>query len=389
MKFDEGVPLAPLPPRMKIFDRLIHKRRDSLRAQRDRIARELEVLRESWIRDCVDGQQSLFERGTQFERDLRVVLKRHQELFDQYRDDVDKFLYKVALKLAKYDSDYSWKIQAELDNEILDLLNGILAEQSAVNRSLGFLARCGDPSLVGAYSQPFLEAELERRYQKHRSAPRPDFQLTLDYVRRLEGTEFEEWLRRLLVDGGVSRVRRTQASRDQGADLIVEIGHRVIAIQAKRYPDNPVGNSAVQEVHSAKGFYDATDACVVTTATSFTRDAIDLAHKLSVRLIPGTQLSNLPAILRELAAGDSEQEDVPSPRESGAAARSAQLGLSAAEQTSRCLEVNELAKTQQAEMPPVQKAHAKVTCRLCHLATICGRHSRVPDGDSLHLALDG
>jgi ketosteroid isomerase-like protein len=120
--------------------------------------------------------------------------------------------------------------------------------------------------------------------------------LTLEYAKTLPGLEFEEWLARLLRDAGIPGVVITQASRDQGADLVITVGPRRIVMQAKQCQDT-IGNSAVQQVHGALPYYKATEAWVVTTST-FSRDAIDLAYRTGVRLVSGNQLLNLPAMLR-------------------------------------------------------------------------------------------
>ena len=48
-------------------------------------------------------------------------------------------------------------------------------------------------------------------------------------------------------------VEQTQASNDQGVDLIARIEDLKVCVQCKRY-SNPVGNKAVQEVVLAKPF---------------------------------------------------------------------------------------------------------------------------------------
>jgi hypothetical protein len=80
----------------------------------------------------------------------------------------------------------------------------------------------------------------------------------------------------------------TPATSDQGADVICDYGDVRAVIQCKLY-DQPVGNAAVQEVISARIFYEANVAAVVTNA-SFTKSAIQLAEKARVALLHDTQL---------------------------------------------------------------------------------------------------
>lgn len=82
----------------------------------------------------------------------------------------------------------------------------------------------------------------------------------------------------------------TKASGDQGADVIIEKDKHRGVVQCKMY-SQPVGNKAVQEVHAAKSYYDATFAVVVSNQ-DFTPSARMLATKLGVYLINDSDLRN-------------------------------------------------------------------------------------------------
>lgn len=82
----------------------------------------------------------------------------------------------------------------------------------------------------------------------------------------------------------------TQAGGDQGADVIAQKGKHKIIVQCKLY-SQPVGNKAVQEVASAKTFYDGTIAIVVTNA-SYTKSAKQLANSCNVKLLHHDELQN-------------------------------------------------------------------------------------------------
>lgn len=105
---------------------------------------------------------------------------------------------------------------------------------------------------------------------------------------RMEGREFEEWLVELFERAGY-RVELTPASRDFGADLLIEDaqGYR-IAIQAKRY-GSVVGLEAVQQVAAAVPFYGMDEGWVVTNST-YTEAAYRLAEPNQVRLIDRNEL---------------------------------------------------------------------------------------------------
>lgn len=75
----------------------------------------------------------------------------------------------------------------------------------------------------------------------------------------------------------------TKSSGDQGADLILSKGPLTAVLQTKYY-SSKVGNKAIQEVFSAKKFYTADLAFVVSNA-EFTNSAWALAEKTGVKII--------------------------------------------------------------------------------------------------------
>ncbi len=312
--FDDGVPLSPRLPGASLLDRVLPSRGLASRTRHERVEREIKSLRESWRQDSTSGPQIPSDDGTRFTADLRKVLSRHEHLLNLFQGDVEKFLYSAPVRLAKLEAEYSWKFEDALAREVNSVLDGILYGRHSVSNSLGFVARCSD-EFPNSYSRRYLVGELRRKFFERRSAPRPGFQLTLEYARTLDGIAFEEWLTRLLRDAGVPGVCKTQASRDQGADLVITIGSRVIAIQAKNYQDT-VGNSSVQEAFASMHFYNANEAWVVTTST-FSRDAIDLAFRTGVRLIDGSRLLNLPEIICGPSLAASNQPALSGTQHSG------------------------------------------------------------------------
>ncbi len=292
--FDNGVPLPTFPPDARLLDRLIPGRRDALFLQTQRVKSEFKAVRKSWA-DSLRSNEPFGNSGTQFEQDHRAVLDRHLSILIQFKEDLEKFLHKAPVRLARHEGEYSWKFREELDKEVVDLLEGILAGRSVATCSLGFLARCSD-AFPSVYSREFMKAEVARRFYERRLGPKPGFLLTLDFARSLSGEGFEQWLEQLLRDAGIPSVTLTQASHDQGADLIVEASNHKIVIQAKQYRQS-VGNEAVQQALGARDFYGAFQAWVVTTS-SFTKDAIDLAFRAGVVLIDGSRLLNLADLIQ-------------------------------------------------------------------------------------------
>ena len=103
----------------------------------------------------------------------------------------------------------------------------------------------------------------------------------LKRIDKMSGTEFEEFLADYFRKSGYEVVT-TPASNDYVADLILISGDEKTAVQAKRY-EAKVGNSAVQEIIAAKGYYETENAMVVTNSY-FTANAINLAEANEVEL---------------------------------------------------------------------------------------------------------
>ncbi len=112
--------------------------------------------------------------------------------------------------------------------------------------------------------------------------------ISIDEIDILSGEEFEDLLSIYFKSLGL-KVTKTKRSHDYGADLLVQSKSELIAIQCKLYYKRTVSNSAVQEIASAKDFYSADKAVVITNST-FTKPAEILANKIGVHLINRTDL---------------------------------------------------------------------------------------------------
>ncbi|KAA5971582.1 restriction endonuclease [Pantoea sp. M_9] len=113
--------------------------------------------------------------------------------------------------------------------------------------------------------------------------------VTMYLVDAMNGFQFEDFLVNIFQTMGYD-VKETKRTQDQGADLFVTRFGKDMVIQAKNYSGS-VGNSAVQQVISAKTFYGCEEAMVVTNSY-FTRSAKELAESAMVRLIDRDELQN-------------------------------------------------------------------------------------------------
>jgi restriction system protein len=91
--------------------------------------------------------------------------------------------------------------------------------------------------------------------------------------------------------------RVTQASGDQGVDIVAEKRGARIVVQCKKY-SKPVGNRAVQEIVAAIAHEDAGRGVVVAT-NGYTRAARRLAASNRVLLLHHSQLRRIDRLLRE------------------------------------------------------------------------------------------
>ena len=139
---------------------------------------------------------------------------------------------------------------------------------------------------------PSIAAFLILRRRRRNRAKRVLFEMGVQNLDQMDGIAFEHFLEALFARLGYES-EATQASGDYGVDVLIKKKGRLIAVQAKHY-SSPVGNSAVQEVHAGKEYYEADEAWVITNNV-FTKQARQLADKTGVRLITGPELRQIVA----------------------------------------------------------------------------------------------
>lgn len=100
--------------------------------------------------------------------------------------------------------------------------------------------------------------------------------------------EYEQYCGRMLENTGW-KARVTQASVDQGVDILAEKDGRRLFVQCKLY-SRPVGNKAVQEISAGKQ-YEHADIAAVVSNQSFTPAARKLAEANRVMLMHHSELA--------------------------------------------------------------------------------------------------
>lgn len=120
----------------------------------------------------------------------------------------------------------------------------------------------------------------------------------IEDIDRLTGLAFEEVVSKLYLKMGYQTIK-TPASNDKGADVIAwkdNARKEGLLIQCKQTAGNSNMNACgVQEIYSAKAFYEARYACefqtlVITNANDFTVNAKELALQNDVTLVARNQL---------------------------------------------------------------------------------------------------
>ena len=119
----------------------------------------------------------------------------------------------------------------------------------------------------------------------------------LEYIDHLEGLEFEEYIKQLLIKLNYKNVKKTKASGDFGVDILAEKDGITYAIQCKNY-SSPLSNKCIQEAYSGKQYYNCHVGLVVTNSY-FTQHAKELAQKNGIILWDRDKLSILLQEIRK------------------------------------------------------------------------------------------
>lgn len=147
-------------------------------------------------------------------------------------------------------------------------------------------------SLFAALSMAGIGATMLIQKRRKRKGEKELVQASLTEIDRMGGFQFEKYLEQLYKGEGY-KVTRTKERSDFGADLILKKDSTKVVVQCKRYSKG-VGIKAVQEISSARSYYKA-DAAWVVTNSLFTASAIKLAEANNVKLIDRAQLKALIA----------------------------------------------------------------------------------------------
>lgn len=102
-------------------------------------------------------------------------------------------------------------------------------------------------------------------------------------ISTMDGTVFEQYVGYRMLEDGYRDIQFTATTGDFGADIIAyDSENRKVCVQCKRY-STPVGVEAVQQITSARMYYECARAIVITNST-FTTAAKEVATKTGIEL---------------------------------------------------------------------------------------------------------
>lgn len=104
----------------------------------------------------------------------------------------------------------------------------------------------------------------------------------------MSGAEYESKIASMINEQTAWKAMLTKQTGDQGADILLSKSQMTVVVQTK-YHTAKVGNAAVQEAFSAKKYYGA-DLAFVISNSGFTKSASDLAVATGVKLLSDGEL---------------------------------------------------------------------------------------------------
>ena len=141
-------------------------------------------------------------------------------------------------------------------------------------------------NIINNYCMLSNNAYIERKFENKINESAIDISM-------LDGYEFEELMKKLLIKKGYSDVIRIGGAGDRGVDLIARDiinPNKKILFQCKRWTAN-VDSTPIQRLHSMKTMYGDTISQAVCISTSnYTREAQEVARLTGVNIINGLDI---------------------------------------------------------------------------------------------------
>jgi HJR/Mrr/RecB family endonuclease len=213
------------------------------------------------------------------------ILQAYQERIEKYFE----ITFRRVIRLDDY-GDENWGAVEEETKRLIKKISELSTIKTTAHYSIADLV----PS-VSDEIHKLLVKQFKEYYEIKKA--NTSTMTSFKDLSKLSGVEFEHYLLELLKSIGVNDIVNTKTTGDQGADLIFIYEGTKVVVQAKRW-ESSVGNSAIQEVYAAKGFYHCDEAWVITNSR-YTKSAQDLAIQLNVKLFDNFDLSNFEDSFRK------------------------------------------------------------------------------------------
>lgn len=213
-----------------------------------------------------------------------------RERYDNYKEKILEKKNKRLRLLAMQNANYGFLAFTEIQRRY-----GV--EFNRANEIMQHLEQLGFVGAENGYNPRTLLCE-EKTVWDYLECNMPDCRPTQDTLTgnnqnydNMEGHQFEYFCADTLKKNGFENVEVTQGSGDHGIDILAEKDGITYAIQCKCYSSN-IGNAAVQQAYTGKGFYHK-DIAVVLTNRYFTTQAKEEAQALGVKLWDRDKLNEM------------------------------------------------------------------------------------------------
>ena len=265
---------------VKQRNRLEEQRKREAAAAEERRKREVAAAEERRKREAAAAEDQRKREAEQ--RSRREAQRRRQvaALHARFSEVTEPYLEKLAarrnLVLAKDAYGFTSDLQRQSwDQELQGFLKN--AVYSELSRDQLFL--------LGMSSRDLLTREIDR-WENLSNGP---------IINTAHPLGYEQSCCEILKAAGWDASLTKESGGDPGADIFADKAANRIVVQCKLHTA-PVGNKSVHEVRTAKNFYTAGYA-VVVSASGFTFAAEKLAAASGVKLIHHDQLRNIDGII--------------------------------------------------------------------------------------------
>ena len=230
--------------------------------------------------------KKIIQRHDKYTSKFLDIAYRKYSILDDYGDVNLKSLYEEIERFLN-------KIMHEDEFKYAEILANVIEKKQPLQNR--------EDSCLYSYSNEVkaqIRSELNQRFMTYFAEQKKRLsKYDHSIVSKMSGMEFEFFLIDLLNGAGAYHVSGTPPTGDQGADIFFTYNDLKVVVQAKRYTGS-VGNKAIQEVHSAKGYYKC-DHAMVITSSRFTQASYSLANELGVFLISGNEISMFQSRLNQ------------------------------------------------------------------------------------------